>query len=140
MARIDVNFNESSDETAVTNQGQTQQGTTAQSNTAKYVVGQAVVQLGRRALQYGASQVGNITGNYLMQNQINAAIQAIGWASSIGVGFATGGVIGGVASALAVAGEIGINAVNYNIELTKRNRNAEYLASVRGGILNANSR
>lgn len=139
MARIDVNFNDSTNQTPQVAQQQTPQNQT-QSNTAKYMIGQAVTQLGKRALQYGANQVGNITGNYLMQNQINNAVQGIGWASQIAVGFATGGAVGGVVSVIAVAGEIGINAINYNIELSKKNQQAAYLTSIRGGILNANSR
>lgn len=141
MARIDVNFNSSSDSTAqATNEVNQNEQQTQKQSTSSYLIGQAVVAVGKRALQFGANQVGNITGNYLMQNQINNAVQSIGWASQLAVGFATGGVVGGVVSAIAIAGEIGINAANYTIELNKRNRDAEYLQTIRGGILNANSR
>lgn len=141
MARIDVNFNSSSDSTAQATNEINQNGQqTQKQSTSSYLIGQAVVAVGKRALQFGANQVGNITGNYLMQNQINNAVQGIGWASQLVVGFATGGVVGGVVSAIAIAGEIGINAANYTIELNKRNRDAEYLQTIRGGILNANSR
>lgn len=141
MARIDVNFNSSSDSTAQATNEVNQNGQpTQKQSTSSYLIGQAVVAVGKRALQFGANQVGNITGNYLMQNQINNAVQGIGWASQLVVGFATGGVVGGVVSAIAIAGEIGINAANYTIELNKRNRDAEYLQTIRGGILNANSR
>ena len=142
MARIDVNFNSSSDSTAqATNEiNQNGQQTQPTQSTSSYLIGQAVVAVGKRALQFGANQVGNITGNYLMQNQINNAVQALGWASQLAVGFATGGAVGGVVSAIAIAGEIGINAANYTVELNKRNREAEYLRIIRGGILNANSR
>lgn len=141
MARIDVNFNSSSDSTAQATNEVNQNGQQSQKqSTSSYLIGQAVVAVGKRALQFGANQVGNITGNYLMQNQINNAVQGIGWASQLAVGFATGGVVGGVVSAIAIVGEIGINAANYTIELNKRNRDAEYLQTIRGGILNANSR
>lgn len=141
MARIDVNFNSSSDSTAQATNEINQNGQQSQKqSTSSYLIGQAVVAVGKRALQFGANQVGNITGNYLMQNQINTAVQGIGWASQLAVGFATGGVVGGAVSAIAIAGEIGINAANYTIELSKRNRDAEYLQTIRGGILNANSR
>ena len=139
MARIDVNFNDSTNQTPQVGQQQTPQNQ-IQSNTAKYMIGQAVTQLGKRALQYGANQVGNITGNYLMQNQINNAVQGIGWASQLAVGVATGGAVGGIVSGLAITGEISINVINYTIELSKKNQQAAYLTSIRGGILNANSR
>lgn len=141
MARIDVNFNSSSDSTSQATNEVNQNGQqTQKQSTSSYLIGQAVVAVGKRALQFGANQFGNITGNYLMQNHINNAVQGIGWASQLAVGFATGGVVGGVVSAIAIAGEIGINAANYTIELNKRNRDADYLQTIRGGILNANSR
>ena len=139
MARIDVNFNESSDETAqATNE--INKATTPKSKAAKILLGQAVVSMGKRALEYGASQYGNMTGNYLMQNQIDSAIQGVGYAAQIITGFATGGVVGGVVSTIAVATQVGMNAFNYSVNQIKANQKADYLMNVRGGILNANSR
>lgn len=139
MARIDVNFNESSDETAqATNE--INKSTTSKSKAAKILLGQAVVSMGKRALEYGASQYGNMTGNYLMQNQIDSAIQGVGYAAQIITGFATGGVVGGVVSTIAVATQVGMNAFNYSVNQIKANQKADYLMNVRGGILNANSR
>ena len=139
MARIDVNFNESSDETAqATNE--INKSTTPKSKAAKILLGQAVVSMGKRALEYGSSQYGNMTGNYLMQNQIDSAIQGVGYAAQIITGFATGGVVGGVVSTIAVATQVGVNAFNYSVNQIKANQKADYLMNVRGGILNANSR
>ena len=112
MAKIDVVFNDSSNETAGT-QSQQEPQQNKSNNASSYMVGQAVVQLGKRALSYGASMVGNITGNYIMQSNIDNMVSIIGYASQIGVGIAAGGVAGGVASAIAVAGQIAINGINY---------------------------
>lgn len=139
MARIDVNFNESNNETAqATNE--INQAKTTKTNPANVLLGQAVVNMGKRALQYGTSQYGNMTGNYLMQNQIDNAIEGVGYAAQIITGLATGGAVGGVVSALAVATQVGINAFNYSINQSKSNQQANYLMNIRGGILNANSR
>ena len=140
MAKIDVVFNDSTNQ-----QGQAE--TTTQQNipnnqnkTASFAIGQAVVQLGKRALSYSSSLVGNITGDYIMQSKIDNTIAVIGYASQIGVGFAAGGVAGGVASAIAVAGQIAMNGINYEIEKSKSNTQAQFLANIRGGVLNAGSR
>jgi hypothetical protein len=138
MAKINVVFNDSTNETGVEQQ-EVQQKQSSE-KTSSYLIGQAVVQLGKRALSYGSSMVGNVTGNYIMQNKIDNAVAIAGYAGQIGVGFATGGVVGGVVSAIAVAGQIGINAANYEIDRTKANAQANYLMQQRGGILNDYSR
>ena len=141
MARIDVNFNDSSDETAQPTGGvPTGEGEKNKKNPAKVLLGQAVVNMGKRALSYGASQYGNITGNYLMQNKIDSAIEGIGYASQILVGYATGGVVGGVVSSLAIATQIGITAFNYSTNQMKSNQKANYPMNIRGGLLNDKSR
>lgn len=138
MSKINVVFNDSTNETGVEQQ-EVQQKQSSE-KTSSYLIGQAVVQLGKRTLEYGSSMVGNITGNYIMQNKIDNAVAIAGYAGQIGIGFATGGVVGGVVSAIAVAGQIGINAANYEIDRTKANARANYLMQQRGGILNDYSR
>lgn len=142
MAKINVVFNDSTNETGVSEQEAQQSisGTDKSNKSASFMVGQAVVQLGKRALSYGAGQYGNITGNYIMQNKIDNAISIVGYAGQIGVGIATGGAIGGVVSAIAVAGQIGMSAVSYEVDRVKTNAQANYLMQQRGGLLNANSR
>ena len=139
MAKIDVVFNDSSNETAGTTQP-TQKVADSTNKAGSYVIGQAVVQLGKRALNYGANMVGNITGNYLLQSKIDNSIMIVNYGSQIGVGFATGGVVGGIASTIAVAGQIAMNEISYEIERSKSNTQARFLASTRGGILNNGSR
>ena len=142
MAKIDVVFNESTNETGATQQeveGQAK-GKSNQSKTASFMIGQAVVQVGKRALEYGVQQYGNLTGNYLKQNKIDNAITIAGYAGQIATGFATGGWIGGLVSIISVSGQIGIGAVNFETDRAKANAEANYLMQQRGGLLNANSR
>lgn len=141
MAKINVVFNDSTNETGVAQQEAEQQvGQKSSEKTASYLIGQGVVQLGKRALSYGASQYGNITGNYIMQNKIDNAITIAGYVGQIGVGFAVGGPVGGIVSTIAVAGQIGVSAVSYEIDRAKTNAQANYLMQQRGGLLNGNSR
>ena len=141
MAKRDVVFNDSTDETgAVTQEAQQQTKQQSQEKTSSYLVGQAVVQLGKRTLSYGASQIGNLTGNYILQNKVDNAVTIAGYIGQIGVGFATGGWVGGVVSTIAVAGQIGISAFNYETDRAKSNAQANYLMQQRGGILNDYSR
>ena len=142
MAKINVVFNDSTNETGVSEQEgqQALAGTDKNSKSASFMIGQAVVQLGKQTLSYGSSMIGNVTGNYILQNKIDNAVQIVGYAGQIGVGFATGGVVGGVVSAIAVAGQIGMSAVNFEIERTKANAQASYLMQQRGGLLNDKSR
>ena len=139
MAKIDVVFNESSDTTATTEKPKSDKPSD-ESRASAYVVGQAVVQLGKRTLSYGASMVGNVTGNYIMQSKIDNMVSIIGYAGQIGAGFAAGGVAGGIASTIAVAGQIAMNGVNYEIERSKSNTKAQFLAQMQGGVLNNGSR
>jgi hypothetical protein len=141
MAKINVVFNDSTNETGVATQEAEQQvGQKPTDKTSSYLIGQAVVQLGKRGLSYGASQIGNLTGNYILQNKVDNAITIAGYAGQIGVGIATGGAVGGIVATIAVAGQIGINAFNYETDKIKANAQANYLMQQRGGILNDYSR
>ena len=140
MAKINVVFNDSSNQQG---QGETttqQNIPNNQNKTTSFAVGQAVIQLGKRALSYSSSLVGNITGDYILQSKIDNTIAVMGYASQIGVGFAAGGVAGGVASAIAVAGQLAMTGINYEIEKSKSNTQAQFLAQMQGGILNNGSR
>lgn len=142
MARIDVSFNYSNNETAeATNEiNQSSANKTNQNNATNTLLGQAIVSMGKRTLNYGASQYGNMTGNYIMQNTVENAIQGIGYASSILVALKTGGTAGGAVATLAVATEIGLGVVSYSINTNRSNQQANYLMNIRGGILNDKSR
>lgn len=141
MAKIDVVFNDSTNETGATQQSaETSNKTSSQNKTASFVIGQAVVNQGKRILMTGLAQYGNLTGNYIMQNKISNAITIAGYGSTIATGFATGGVVGGVVSTLGVIVDIGTSVASFEVDRSKSNAEANYLMQQRGGLLNANSR
>ena len=105
---------------------------TKKNDTQQKAINTAIVSLGKRILSTGASQVGNITGNYILQNTIDTAITITGYATTIAVG--------GWVGAASVAVDVGLKAFNYEIDKSKANAQANYLAQTRGGLLNGNSR
>ena len=58
--------------------------------------------IGKQIFNYAASNVGFFTGNYIKQDEINATLDVISDASTIGMGFASGGWIGGAVAIVGV--------------------------------------
>ena len=58
--------------------------------------------IGKQIFNYAASNVGNFTGNYILQDQINVTLDVIGDLSTIGVGFAVN-PLAGVAAIAGIA-------------------------------------
>ena len=132
MAKIDVKFNDSGDATATTQQPAATEPSDKKKEAQQKAINTAVVALGKRVLSTAASQVGNVTGNYILQSQINNAITITGYAGQIAVG--------GWWGVLSVATDVGIKAFSYETDRAKANTQANYLAQSRGGLLNGNSR
>ena len=57
--------------------------------------------IGKQIFNYAAGNVGLFTGDYIAQNQINVALEALNDAATIGAGFYSGGWVGGI---VAIAG------------------------------------
>lgn len=131
MAKINVHFNDSEDST-INDLTQKKDVEDATNSTNQKIINTAVATIGKRVLSTGASQIGNMTGNYILQSQINNAISIVGYAGTIAVG--------GWVGAATVVVDIGIKALTYDIDLRKANAQANYLMKMRGGILNDNSR
>lgn len=131
MAKINVHFNDSEDST-INDLTQKKDVEDSTNSTNQKIINTAVATIGKRILSTAASQIGNMTGNYILQSQINNAISIVGYAGTIAVG--------GWVGAATVVADIGIKALTYDIDLRKANAQANYLMKTRGGILNDNSR
>lgn len=101
------------------------------SNEASGSVSKVVaIQVGKRALQYGIQNYGNLTGDYVTQANISAGLQVAGL-----VAMALQGPVGIAAAAVS----LGTQALSYGIDMNKRNREAQFLrervgmASINGG-------
>lgn len=96
------------------------------SNEASGSVSKVVaIQVGKRALQYGIQNYGNLTGDYVTQANISAGLQVAGL-----VAMASQGPVGIAAAAVS----LGTQALSYGIDMNKRNREAQFLRERTGMI------
>lgn len=96
------------------------------SNEASGSVSKVVaIQVGKRALQYGIQNYGNLTGDYVGQANISAGLQVAGL-----VAMALQGPVGIAAAAVS----LGTQALSYGIDMSKRNREAQFLRERTGMI------
>ena len=78
------------------------------------------INIGKQALQYATSNYGNLTGDYVMQNNISSGIEL----ASLGLMALTGGVVGIFAAGTSLA----IKGINYAIDNKKSENQARMLA------------
>ena len=118
-------------ETATQVGGQTEQKAKGKESVKDKAVNTALINAGKQFASYGVSQYGNLTGNTIRQRQIDTAVNLAGYVGQI----MTGGWIG----AIAVATQIGIEAMNSAVERSKTNTQAQMLlersgnATINGG-------
>lgn len=89
------------------------------------------IQIGKQALQYGMSNYGNLTGDYVGQANISAGLQVAGL-----VAMASQGPLG-IAAAVT---SLGIQAANYGIDMAKKRRETEFLRERTGMTQNSGGR
>lgn len=89
------------------------------------------IQMGKQALQYGMSNYGNLTGDYVGQANISAGLQVAGL-----VAMASQGPLG-IAAAVT---SLGIQAANYGIDMAKKRRETEFLRERTGMTQNSGGR
>ncbi len=89
------------------------------------------IQMGTKALQYGISNYGNLTGDYIAQDSINSVVQL----ASMGAMVASGPV-GAVAAALSV----GIETVSYIASRAKQDYEARMYQARVGAFITSRGR
>lgn len=62
----------------------------------------------KQAINYGLSNVGNFTGDYIKQNQINNQLEMFSNVSTIAMGAISGGWIGAVIATASIAMKVGL--------------------------------
>ncbi len=88
------------------------------------------IQIGKQALQYGMSNYGNLTGDYVTQANIGAGVQIAGL-----VAMASQGPLGIAAAVFSLSTQV----LNYGLDIAKKNREVQFLrervgvASIYGG-------
>lgn len=88
------------------------------------------IQMGKQALQYGMSNYGNLTGDYVTQANIGAGVQIAGL-----VAMASQGPLGIAAAVFSLSTQ----ALNNGLDIAKKNREVQFLrervgmTSINGG-------
>lgn len=90
------------------------------------VLNVVLAQSAKRALDYGLSNYGNLTGDYVTQANIQGMIEA-------GTMIAT--ALTGPVGAMAVAGNLAFKEISRQIEFSNKNRDVEFL-KMRTGMVN----
>jgi len=85
------------------------------------------ITMGRQALNYAISNYGNLTGDYVTQERIQAGIEIFSTITMM--------ITGGVPGIIIGAGSIALKAVSQQIDITKRNREVDLLR-MRTGTMN----
>jgi hypothetical protein len=85
------------------------------------------------------NNIGNLTGDYILQDRVNTAINAVNFASGFGVA-AAAGPAGLAAWALTTSVSEGLRQLEFSIQMEKARANQQYLISKNGEVLRDNSR
>ena len=88
-----------------------------------------LVYMGKQAMNYGLSNYGNLTGDYIMQEQLSAGVELL----TMGLALAKGGALG----VLYTGVSLGLKVVNRGIDISKSrtisNIQMERLGLTKGG-------
>ena len=94
----------------------------------------------KRSINYGIANVGNLTGDYIMQQQLETAASIVEDATMVVSGFAAGGIYGGIIAIAGVAIKQGMNTASFFIDVYKSNINQDLLRQRSGNSLIDGSR
>lgn len=82
-------------------------------------VNTALIQMGQKAISFGLSNYGELTGDYQTQANIQSFIEVGRMVATV--------AIGGPIGAITVAGELAFKAISQQLELTKKRQETELL-------------
>ena len=85
------------------------------------VVGLGVLRASKSFVNYAKNNYGDIMQDSVAQTRINEAFSVIGMGASIGMGFATGGIVGGTAMIVGTATQLGLQAITRQRQLHRSN-------------------
>lgn len=94
----------------------------------------------KQAISYGVSNVGNFTGDYIKQNQINNQLEMFSNVSTIAMGAISGGWIGAVIATASVALKLGLGEVSRQNQMKVNELNYRFSAQRAGNQLFDGSR
>ena len=98
------------------------------------------INTGKQIVNYEISNVGVKTGNYVLQEQINQAVEIVGDFATIGTGFMAGGWIGGAVAIAGVTTKNVLKEVSRAEGIKHENIEYEYLKTRSGNTTRNGSR
>ena len=99
-----------------------------------------MINIGRQTINYAVSNIGNYTGDYIKQNEINKSLDVLSDLTTVGLGFATGGWIGGIVATVGVITKTGFQIASEQQQIAKSNRQYDYLRDRTGNATTNESR
>jgi hypothetical protein len=94
------------------------------------------LQQGKQALSYGVSQIGNFTGDYTLQRNIEVATGIVGDVATLGIGFLSGGPVGLAVAGVSVGFKYAMQAVSYSVDQWRVGMQNDMLSTRSGNSLN----
>lgn len=141
MANVNIRVESVSDEEQQTGvPSQKKEGAGGAKTTATSIFVHQALNTGKQILNYGISNIGNFTGDYARQERVQELVGAIGDVTTIGVGFASGGWIGGLVAVLGVATKEVFNQVSIQVENRHQEIATNYLRELSGNSTKNGSR
>lgn len=98
------------------------------------------ISLSKQIVSAGISNIGNFTGDYVKQDQIQNAISIGSDLATIGFGFAAGGWVAGLVALAGVTTKTIINVITQNQQEKHVERTTEFMRIRSGNSLENNSR
>ena len=101
MPSVKIRVERVQEEAGVGNINQKVTGDEKKNVAATSVFAHQMMGIGKQVFNYAATNVALYTGDYILQDKINMALDMVGDVATIGMGFATGNIAGGL---VAIAG------------------------------------
>lgn len=141
MANVNIRVESVSDEEQQTGvPSQKKEGAGGAKTTATSIFVHQALNTGKQILNYGISNIGNFTGDYARQERVQELVGTIGDITTIGVGFASGGWIGGLVAVLGIATKEVFNQVSIQTENRHQEIASNYLRELSGNSTKNGSR
>ena len=81
---------------------------------------------------YAIHNIGNFTGDYNMQRHIEEEMRALSMGVNIGMGFAYGGIAGGIMATISTGINVAMEYIQGKIEVNKQNYEIKQLREISG--------
>lgn len=85
------------------NQQQQPQARDTENVALQTIFAQQMISTGKQIISFQASNIGNFTGNYVMQDNVNEMLDVVGDLSTVALGFVSKGWVGGLVAISGIA-------------------------------------